>query len=84
MVKYRWELDPIENMVIVTRIVDSGEEGEDQHPILKLSRVARDNAIDGLNEIRVSLDLLEKELRADQAEQDMVLEKPKEKTAAHG
>lgn len=69
MVKYRWELDQIENMVIVTRVVDSGEEDEAQQPILRLSRVARDDAFMGINEIRVSLDMLEKQLKNDAEEQ---------------
>lgn len=62
--KFRWEMEQIENVVIVTRVVDSGEDGEDQQAILKLSRVARDTPFDALNEIRASLDMFEKELKA--------------------
>jgi hypothetical protein len=63
LVKYEWKLDQIEDCVIVTRIVDTGEQTEDQQSILKVSRISRQDAFQGINEIRVSLDLLEKELR---------------------
>jgi hypothetical protein len=70
LVKYEWKLDQIEDCVIVTRIVDTGEQTEDQQSILKVSRISRLDAFQGINEIRVSLDLLEKELRNAEAEDE--------------
>jgi hypothetical protein len=67
MTKYVWSLDQIDDCVIVTRVIDTGEQGEDQGAILKLSRISRQDAFQGINEIRVSLDLLEKELRNGEA-----------------
>jgi len=69
MAKYVWSLDQIDDCVIVTRVIDSGEEGEDQQPILKLRRISRANAFAGINEIRSSLDMLEKELKNDEIEE---------------
>jgi hypothetical protein len=63
MGKMTWVLDEIENCVIVTRVVDTGEQDEDQQPVLKVSRVSRDSTFQGITEIRASLDMLEKELR---------------------
>ena len=63
MVKYRWELEDIDDCVIVTRVVDSGEEAQDGGSLLRTRRISRQDAFQGINEIRVSLDLLEKELR---------------------
>lgn len=64
--KFRWELDQIENVIIVTRVVETGEVDESQQSILKLSRVGRDSPFDALNEIRASLDMLEKQFKADE------------------
>jgi len=63
LVKYRWELEDIDDCVIVTRVVDSGEEAQDGGSLLRTRRISRQDAFQGINEIRVSLDLLEKELR---------------------
>ena len=63
LVKYRWELEDIDDCVIVTRVVDSGEEAENGGLLLRTRRISRQDAFQGINEIRVSLDLLEKELR---------------------
>lgn len=63
MTKFRWELDEIDDCVIVTRVVDSGEVAEDKTPILKVNRISRPDAFGGIAEIRASLDLLEKELK---------------------
>jgi hypothetical protein len=63
MGKMTWILDEIENCVIVTRVIDTGEQDEDQQAVLKVSRVSRDNPLQGITEIRASLDMLEKELR---------------------
>jgi hypothetical protein len=67
LVKYRWELEDIDDCVIVTRVVDSGEEAEDGATLLRTRRISRQDAFQGINEIRVSLDLLEKELRNGEA-----------------
>ena len=77
MAKFTWILDEIENTVIVTRVVDTGEEDEAQQPILKMSRVSRDDAFMGINEIRSSLDMLERELKTSAKEE----EAPKKKRA---
>ncbi len=63
MAKFTWVLDEIENCVIVTRVVDIGEQDENQQAILKVSRVSRATAYEGISEIRASLDMLEKELK---------------------
>jgi hypothetical protein len=67
LVKYRWELEDIDDCVIVTRVVDSGEGAEDGGVLLRTRRISRQDAFQGINEIRVSLDLLEKELRNGEA-----------------
>ncbi len=66
MAKYTWSLDEIDDCVIVTRVVDTGEQSEDQQAILKISRISRANAHAGINEIRSSLDMVEKELKLSQ------------------
>lgn len=75
MVKFRWEMDEIDDCVIVTRVVDSGEVAEDKTPILRVNRISRPDAFAGIAEIRSSLDLLEKELK--NAETPKPTEKPK-------
>jgi hypothetical protein len=63
MGKMTWILDEIEDCVIVSRVVDSGEEDQDKQPILKVSRISRKTVYEGIAEIRASLDMLEKELK---------------------
>jgi len=77
MVKHVWSLDQIDDCVIVTRVVDTGEQTEDQQPILKVSRISRANAFAGINEIRSSLDMLEKELKNDENHDKKIVEKLK-------
>ena len=77
MVKHVWSLEDIDDCVIVTRVVDTGEETEDQQPILKLRRISRPNAFAGINEIRSSLDMLEKELKNDENNDKKIVEKLK-------
>lgn len=64
MPKLTWTLDPIEDCVIVSRVIDTGDTDDDDQPILKVSRHSREDMFLGIQEIRASLDMLEKELRA--------------------
>ncbi len=69
MGKMTWVLDDIEDCVIVTRIIDTGEQDENQQAILRVRRISRPTSYDGINEIRSSLDMLEKELRNGEKEE---------------
>lgn len=77
MVKYRWEMEDIDDCVIVTRLVDSGEEAEGGGTLLKVRRISRPDGFGAIAEIRASLDVLEKELK--NAETPENLRKPSQK-----
>ena len=63
MGKQAWALEDGDNGYWITRIVDTGATAEDGTAILRKTSTYREDAVSAINELRVSLDIVLKELQ---------------------